>query len=127
MSANTLPPIGCNGRGAQASSLEAPVSLAEPTVREQFRLVKDSGAFDYFDRLPSASELPAYLACAEEFQLPVHTASWFYALGRDEPLLAEKLGLNAAATEDQILAALPAKPGETAALQAALPDWAAPG
>ena len=95
MSANTLPPIGCNGRGAQASSLEAPVSLAEPTVREQFRLVKDSGAFDYFDRLPSASELPAYLACAEEFQLPVHTASWFYALGRDEPLLAEKLGLAA--------------------------------
>lgn len=38
--------------------------------------------------------------------------------------LAEKLGLNAAASEDQILAALPAKPGETAALQAALPSIA---
>ena len=36
--------------------------------------------------------------------------------------LAEKLGLNAAATEDQILAALPAKPGDQIALQAALPD-----
>lgn len=38
--------------------------------------------------------------------------------------VAEKLGLNAQAAEDQILAALPAKPGEIAALQAALPSIA---
>lgn len=38
--------------------------------------------------------------------------------------LAEMFGLNAAATEEQILAALPAKPGETAALQAAMPSIA---
>ncbi len=36
--------IGCNGRGAQASSLARPVSLAEASIDEQFRLVKESGA-----------------------------------------------------------------------------------
>lgn len=36
--------------------------------------------------------------------------------------LAERLGLNAAATEEEILAALPAKGGDQVALQSALPD-----
>ena len=44
--------IGCNGRGAQASSLEHPVSLQEDSIDEQFRLVKETGVFDYFDRIP---------------------------------------------------------------------------
>jgi hypothetical protein len=88
-----LPPIGCNGRGAQASSRESPVSLVEPAIEEQFRLVREAGAFDFFDRLPLPGQVDAYLRCIERFGLPVHTASWFYALGRDEPLLAEKLRL----------------------------------
>jgi branched-chain amino acid transport system substrate-binding protein len=36
--------IGCNGRRA--------LHTTEPPVEEQFRLVRESGAFDYFDRLP---------------------------------------------------------------------------
>lgn len=91
----TLPPIGCNGRGAHASSLERPVSLAEPPIEEQFRLVRESGAFDCFDRLPMPGQVDTYLRCIERFGLPVHTASWFYALGRDEALLSEKLRLAA--------------------------------
>ncbi len=91
-----LPPIGCNGRGAQASSLEAPVSLTEAPVETQFRLVKETGVFDSFDRLPLPGQVDTYRACIERFDLPVLTASWFYALGRDEPRIAENLQIAAA-------------------------------
>ncbi|RZI77021.1 MAG: xylose isomerase [Variovorax sp.] len=90
-----LPPIGCNGRGAQASSLTSPVSLVEPSVEEQFRLVHEAGVFDSFDRLPLPDQLDTFLRCIEQYQLPVKTASWFYALGGHEALLAEKLQLAA--------------------------------
>lgn len=90
-----LPPIGCNGRGAQASSLTQPVSLTEADIPTQFRRVREAGAFDYFDRLPGAADLPTYQRCIAEQQLPVHTASWFYALGRDDALLPQKLKLAA--------------------------------
>ncbi len=85
--------LGCNGRGAQASSLSRPVSLQEATIDEQFRMVKESGLFDYFDRLPLRSQLDAYLEAMAKYQLPVHTGSWFYRLGRDDALLADNLVL----------------------------------
>ena len=76
--------------------MTAPVSLAEPPLEEQFRLVAQTGQFDAFDRLPADGQVDRYLACIERHQLPVHTASWFYALGGDEPLLPRKLALAAA-------------------------------
>ncbi len=91
---STLPfVLGCNGRGAQPSSLAQPVQLAELPIREQFRLVKESGVFDYFDRLPLRSNLDAYLKAMAEFSLPVHTCSWFYRLGdpAEEGLLLDNL------------------------------------
>jgi hypothetical protein len=88
-----LPPIGCNGRGAQASSMQSPVSLVEPSIDTQFRLVHEAGVFDSFDRLPLPGEIDAFLRCSERYGLPVKTASWFYAIGRDEALLAEKIRL----------------------------------
>ena len=69
-----LPPIGCNGRGAQASSITQPVSLTEAGIAEQFRLVREAGAFDFFDRLPGPSDLPTYLRCIAEHALPADTA-----------------------------------------------------
>ena len=44
--------IGCNGRGAQTSSIDHPISLEEASIDEQFRLVKETGVFDCFDRIP---------------------------------------------------------------------------
>ena len=85
--------LGCNGRGAQASSMERPVSLQEASIDAQFRMVKQSGVFDYFDRLPLRSQLDEYLAAMAKYDLPVHTGSWFYRLGRDEALLADNLRL----------------------------------
>ncbi|MEQ8346830.1 MAG: hypothetical protein RIB84_16725 [Sneathiellaceae bacterium] len=87
--------IGCNGRGAQASSIARPVSLTEPPLEEQFRLVAESGAFDHFDRLPLADQIDAYRSLTERYGLPVRTASWFYALGQDEPLIAQNLAIAA--------------------------------
>ena len=95
-SLSQLPPIGCNGRGAQASSKAVPVSLTEPSIEEQFRLVHETGVFDSFDRLPLVHQLQTYRQCMERWNLPVLTASWFYVLGQDEELLLEKLRLAAA-------------------------------
>lgn len=83
--------LGCNGRGVQISSRERPISLDELPIDEQFRLVSESGVFDYFDRLPLRSNLDQYLAAMARHRLPIHTASWFYMLGRDEALLHDNL------------------------------------
>lgn len=85
--------LGCNGRGAQPSSIERPVQLGELSIREQFRLVKQAGVFDYFDRLPLRSNLDEYCTAIDEFQLPVHSCSWFYRLGdeAEEALLLDNL------------------------------------
>ena len=87
----TLPPIGCNGRGVQRSSRHQPIGLQELPIREQFRLVSETGAFDCFDRLPLRTQMAEYEAAIAEFNLPVHTASWFYRLGEDEALLTHNL------------------------------------
>lgn len=83
--------LGCNGRGVQQSSRENPVSLTEIPIFEQFRLVKESGVFDYFDRIPLRSNFNEYVEAIDTFALPVHSASWFYRLGEDEPLLDDNL------------------------------------
>lgn len=83
--------IGCNGRGAQASSLARPVSLEEAPIDEQFRLVKDTGVFDYFDRLPLPANIDEYRRAIAKYDLPVRTASWFYRLGQDDALLSANL------------------------------------
>jgi len=83
--------LGCNGRGAQPSSIHNPVSLQELSIDDQFRLVKEAGVFDYFDRIPLRSNMAEYEKAMAKYDLPVHTASWFYMLGRDEPLLYDNL------------------------------------
>lgn len=75
----------------QRSSRHQPIGLQELPIREQFRLVSETGAFDCFDRLPLRTQMAEYEAAIAEFNLPVHTASWFYRLGEDEALLAHNL------------------------------------
>lgn len=83
--------IGCNGRGVQQSSVSNPIALDELPISEQFRLVKEAGVFDYFDRIPLRSNFAEYVSAIEKYSLPVHSASWFYRLGEDESLLADNL------------------------------------
>jgi hypothetical protein len=72
------------------------VSLVEASIDEQFRLVKEAGVFDFFDRLPLPHQVDEYQRCIAKYALPVATASWFYELGSDEALLARNLAMAAA-------------------------------
>jgi hypothetical protein len=87
--------IGCNGRGAQESSIDSPVSLEEASIDEQFRLIKETGVFDYFDRIPLRDSFADYRDAIEKYDLPIHTVSWFYKLGADEALLSDNLRIGA--------------------------------
>lgn len=73
--------IGCNGRGAQTSSPERPVSFSEPLLPEQFAMVANAGVFDFFDRLPMADEVETFLELSAANNLPVATTSGVYTLG----------------------------------------------
>lgn len=56
-------------------------------VDTRFRMVKESGAFDYYDKTPPTGELDAYRAASQKYDLPIRAGGFFYTKGRDEPLL----------------------------------------
>jgi hypothetical protein len=60
--------IGCNGRGVQHTR---PVS-----VDEQFRMLKESGVFDHFDRMPQPGQESEYLRAADRHGIPIRTGLW---------------------------------------------------
>jgi hypothetical protein len=57
-------------------------------VRTRFRMVKESGVFDYYDKTPPTGELDIYLRASRAYGLPLRAGGFRYTLGRDEPLLA---------------------------------------
>ncbi len=79
--------LGCNGRGAQHRPGNP------PSIDEQFRMIKDSGVFDYFDRMPQPGEEKEYVKAAEKYDLPMLTGLWTYTMGHDENLLINNLQL----------------------------------
>ncbi|MCC6719973.1 MAG: hypothetical protein IT555_19015 [Acetobacteraceae bacterium] len=66
-----------------------------PDVDTQFRMVKESGAFDYFERTPLPGLLDAYKKASQTHGVPLLSGGFFYALGRDEPLLEWHLRIGA--------------------------------
>lgn len=79
--------LGCNGRGAQG------VPGKGASVDEQFRLVKEAGVFDHFDRMPQPGEEAAYLRASQKYALPIRSGLWSYTAGRDEGVLEKNLRL----------------------------------
>lgn len=77
--------LGCAGRGVQNSSPENPVSLNELPIDTQFRMVVESGVFDFFDRLPLADKVDDYIKAVEKYDFPVLGSAWTYRIG-EEPL-----------------------------------------
>lgn len=77
------PLIGCHWRGV--------LHDRDVPVETQFQMIRDSGAFDYLDRLPAPELLDEYLRCSEKYGIPLHTGTWYYQLGRDEGLLDKYL------------------------------------
>ncbi|ARP67637.1 xylose isomerase [Mesorhizobium sp. WSM1497] len=79
--------LGCNGRGAQH------LPGNPPPIDEQFRMVKESGVFDYFDRMPQPGQEKEYITAAARYDLPMITGLWTYTMGKDEALLKNNLSL----------------------------------
>lgn len=69
---------------------EASVMHADPgefDTETRFRMVKEAGVFDYYDKTPPVQELHVYRQAAEKHGLPLTAGGFYYFLGRDEPLL----------------------------------------
>jgi len=79
--------LGCNGRSAQH------VPGSPPSIDEQFRMVKESGLYDHYDRVPQPNQEREYLRAVEKHDFPMRTGLWTYTMGRDEALLARNLQL----------------------------------
>lgn len=75
--------LGCNGRGLQHTR---PVS-----VGEQFCMLRDSGVFDHFDRIPLPGEERVYVDASNKYGIPMTTGLWTYRIGRDEGQIASNL------------------------------------
>jgi len=56
-------------------------------IDTRFRMVKESGTFDYYDKTPTPWDGPMYRRASEKYGVPMMAGGWFYTLGRDEPLL----------------------------------------
>lgn len=53
----------------------------------RFRMVKESGVFDYFDKTPTPADGAIFKRASQKYGVPITAGGWFYMLGRDEPLL----------------------------------------
>lgn len=80
--------LGCNGRGAQG------VPRQPLAIDEQFRLVKEAGVFDHFDRMPQPGQEAEYVRASQKHALPIRTGLWSYAAGKDEAQLEKNLRLS---------------------------------
>ena len=62
----------------------------------RFRMVKESGIFDYYDKTPEDPNLlDDYLRASEKYDIPILAGGWTYQLGSDEQLFKDKLQLSA--------------------------------
>ena len=70
-------------------------SEPELDIETKFRMVKESGVFDYIDKTPPPEEVDEYRRLAEKYDLPILASGWYYTLGRDEPLIEQNLKIAA--------------------------------
>ena len=84
-------PIGCAGNGVLHTDREV------PDIDTRFRMVREAGVFDYYDKSPPMGEVDQYLAASARHGVPIRATGFFYVLGRDEPLLEWNLRVAAQA------------------------------
>lgn len=83
--------LGITEAGVMHTDADPPFDLDT-----RFRMVKEAGVYDYYDKTPeSRAQVPAYLAASEKYDLPILAGGWYYRLGQDEDLLREKLSISA--------------------------------
>lgn len=81
--------IGISGAGVVTPS------SPNPDIFQRFKLVKESGEFDYYDRTPPPAEIDQWKAASKRSSLPMRAGGFYYRLGRDEDLLLWHLRLAA--------------------------------
>lgn len=65
-------------------------------LETKFRMVRESGAYDYLDKTPESLDVvDEYMRLSEKYDLPIRAGGWFYTLGRDEALLAQNIRTSA--------------------------------
>ena len=64
-------------------------------LETRFKMVKESGVYDYVDKTPPAEQEAEYAELSEKYNLPILAGGWFYQLGKDEALLKANLELGA--------------------------------
>lgn len=75
--------LSCNGRGLMHTE--------DLPLDDQFRLIRDSGVFDHFDRIPQPGMERAYVEASNRFGIPLTTGLWTYSIGQDEDLVRHNL------------------------------------
>lgn len=73
--------IGVSGGGVLHTDQDS------PSVDTIFRMVREAGVFDYVERSPPPLQLDEFRAAVQKHGIPLATGSFFYTLGRDEPLM----------------------------------------
>jgi hypothetical protein len=77
--------IGISGPGVLHTDAEV------PDIEAKFRMVAESGAFDYIDRTPLADGVESHLQASQRFGIPTLPGGFYYMVGRDEALLERNL------------------------------------
>ena len=62
-----------------------------PDADTKFRMVSESGVFDYIERVPQPEEVVGFLKARDKYGIPIASGGYFYMLGRDEELLKSNL------------------------------------
>ncbi|WBU64309.1 xylose isomerase [Paracoccus aerodenitrificans] len=75
--------LGCNGRGLMHTQ--------ELPLEDQFRMLRDSGVFDHFDRIPQPGLEREYVEASNKYGVPLTTGLWTYQIGKDEDLVRHNL------------------------------------
>ena len=77
--------------GIQTNGIRHTDADGMPDIDTRFAMVRDAGIFDYVDKTPDPHEIEDFRKASEKYGLPVRGSGWFYAVGRDEDLLASNL------------------------------------
>ena len=62
-----------------------------PTIDDRFRMVKDTGIFDYVDKTPEVNEINDFKLASQKHKLPIRAGGWFYTIGNHKSLLEKNL------------------------------------
>ena len=79
--------------GIQTNGIKHTHADPMPDIDTRFRMVRESGVFDYVDKTPAPEEVDQFLKARAKYGLPVRAGGWFYTLDRDAALLEHNLKL----------------------------------